>query len=40
MEDLAKVVVDLKEDPNVATGEWQLLEHNYGKPVRGSRVRC
>eukprot|EP00913_Durusdinium_trenchii_P007316 g6877.t1 len=34
MEDLAKVVVDLKEDPNACTGEWQPLQHCH-KPVPG-----
>lgn len=35
MEDLAKVVVDLKEDASAPTGEWQLLQHDYSKPVPG-----
>eukprot|EP00438_Fugacium_kawagutii_P019161 Skav219350 [mRNA] locus=scaffold76:415695:427935:- [translate_table: standard] len=35
MEDLAKVVVDLKEDASAPTGEWQLLQHSFSKPVPG-----
>lgn len=35
MEDLAKVVVDFKEDASAPTGEWQLLQHSYSKPVPG-----
>jgi len=32
MEDIAKVMVDLKEDPNASTGEWELIKHDF-KPV-------
>ncbi|CAJ1429735.1 unnamed protein product [Effrenium voratum] len=35
MEDTAKVMVDLKQDPSAATGEWQLVQHVFGKPVPG-----
>jgi len=33
MEDTAKIMVDMREDPNVDTGEWERLEHAYQKPV-------
>jgi len=32
MEDNAKVMVDLKADPEASTGEWELIKHDY-KPV-------
>jgi len=33
MEDTAKVLVDLKENPEAPTGEWNLIKHDFGKPV-------
>eukprot|EP00931_Biecheleriopsis_adriatica_P007525 TRINITY_DN1087_c0_g1_i2.p1 TRINITY_DN1087_c0_g1~~TRINITY_DN1087_c0_g1_i2.p1 ORF type:complete len:1012 (+),score=319.28 TRINITY_DN1087_c0_g1_i2:279-3314(+) len=33
MEDTAKVMVDLKEDPAADTGEWSLIQHEFTKPV-------
>jgi len=33
MEDTAKVMVDLKADPEASTGEWELLRHPYNKTV-------
>merc|ERR1712066_224544 len=33
MEDTAKVMVDLPENPDASTGEWELLKHNYNKAV-------
>jgi len=33
MEDTAKVLVDLAEDPEASTGEWELIEHEFKKPM-------
>eukprot|EP00930_Biecheleria_cincta_P059817 TRINITY_DN4553_c0_g1_i2.p1 TRINITY_DN4553_c0_g1~~TRINITY_DN4553_c0_g1_i2.p1 ORF type:complete len:1022 (+),score=279.90 TRINITY_DN4553_c0_g1_i2:314-3379(+) len=33
MEDTAKVMVDLAEDPEAATGEWELIQHEFKKPI-------
>merc|ERR1712151_25873 len=31
MEDTAKIMVDLREDPNASTGEWELNEHKHNR---------
>jgi len=31
MEDTAKVVVDMHEDPDAGTGEWELMKHKHDK---------
>jgi tubulin monoglycylase TTLL3/8 len=31
MEDTAKVIVDLKQNPDAPTGEWELLKHKFDK---------
>jgi len=33
MEDTAKVLVDLREDPEMGTGEWELLRHPHSKRI-------
>lgn len=33
MEDTAKVMLDLKENPEASTGEWEPLKHNFAKVV-------
>jgi len=37
MEDTAKVMVDLRENPDGPTGEWELLQHEHTKPVKFSK---
>jgi hypothetical protein len=37
MEDTAKIMVDKRIDPDCDTGEWELLNHKYNKPVPHSR---
>jgi len=39
MEDTAKIMVDLKEDPLADTGEWELLDHAFNKQVVG-KTHC
>lgn len=33
MEDTAKVMVDLRENPDASTGEWERIEHQLCKPL-------
>lgn len=40
MEDTAKVMVDLKEDPDGSTGGWDLLQHKHGKVVSMRFPNC
>jgi hypothetical protein len=37
MEDTAKIMVDLAEDPEADTGEWELLQHPFMKTVPPAR---
>merc|ERR1712100_201986 len=40
MEDTAKVMADLKDDPNASTGEWELIKHPYVDQVVGKLPPC
>merc|ERR1712086_1218473 len=40
MEDTAKVIVDLRENPDGPTGEWELIHHEHNKPIPVNRRQC
>merc|ERR1712060_38076 len=40
MEDTVKIMVDLKEDPDSSTGEWELLQHRHVKTVSLRTQSC
>mmetsp|Transcript_21877 Transcript_21877/g.49886 ORF Transcript_21877/g.49886 Transcript_21877/m.49886 type:complete len:804 (-) Transcript_21877:18-2429(-) len=40
MEDSAKVLVDLRDNPNASTGEWELMEHDESHRVIVQRKLC
>merc|ERR1712091_391604 len=39
MEDTAKVMVDLRQDPTCSTGEWELMRHDHSKTI-SQRTCC
>lgn len=38
MEDIAKIMVDKRTDPDCDTGEWELLKHKHNKHVANPRT--
>jgi len=38
LEDTAKVMVDLREDPNASTGEWHIVRHSNEKRIVGKPI--
>lgn len=38
MEDTAKIMVDMRENPDTPTGEWEFIHHNHNKQIPSKKT--